>query len=162
MAGYGQVALGQLGSRALSVIADGKPKVKAGGITIDWSIPVAVSGADVTLNDGTVIPIGFKYQRYGQVVCRITANGKFGPYDPLAADGRQLLVEGDCFFLNRTVLELDPAGDHGGVACYGGLAFKSRLIQSGVGAHSLAAGPTLAELLAAFPELRLVNETPTA
>jgi hypothetical protein len=164
MAGYGQVAIGQLGSRALSVIADGKPKVKAGGITIDWSTVAAVAGADVVLNDGTVIPIGFKFLRYGQVVMRITASGKFGPWDIAAADGRQLLtaVEGDAFFLNRTVLELDPAGDYGGVACYGGLAYKSRLIQSGVAAHTLAAGPTLAELLAMFPELRLVNETPTA
>jgi hypothetical protein len=161
VASFGQVGLGQIGSRTVEVSADGRPLAKPGGISIDWSTVAAVSGADVTLNDGTLIPIGFKYQRYGQTVCRITANGKFGPYDPAAADGRQLLVKGDCFWLNRTVLESDPASDHGGVACYGGLVFLLRLLNTGVGAHTLAGGPTLAELYTAFPLIQPVLETPT-
>jgi hypothetical protein len=36
--------------------------------------------------------------------------------------------------------------------------FLGRIIQSGVVAHTLALGPTLAELIAAFPRLLLVKE----
>jgi hypothetical protein len=43
---------------------------------------------------------------------------------------------------------------------YGGLVFKDRLIQSGVATHTLAAGPTLAEFLVAFPNIAFVAETP--
>jgi hypothetical protein len=39
---------------------------------------------------------------------------------------------------------------------HGGECWIDRVIQSGTGTHSLAAGPTLAELLAAFPSLHPV------
>lgn len=80
-------------------------------------------------------------------------SNKFGPYDPAQTDGRQLLNRGDCFILNRTVLEKEymsmyPQG--GGIT--GGLLFKKRVLMT-TGTHSLAAGPTVAEVEAAFPDV---------
>jgi hypothetical protein len=98
------------------------------------------------------VPIGKKCLKVGQLLTKITASGKFGPYDPAAADGRQLFVRGDSFLVNRLVLEDDPTSDHPNVID-GGMVYFDRLIQSGVGAHSLAAGPTRAELEALFPLL---------
>jgi hypothetical protein len=54
------------------VSADGSPLYKVGGVTIDWSSVTAVSGSDVTLPDGSVIKIGQKYLRYGQILTKIT------------------------------------------------------------------------------------------
>lgn len=70
---YGrQGLLGQVGYD-IQLSSDGKPIVKQGGVTLDWTTVTAVSGTDVTLNDGTVVKIGNSYLRYGQVICRITA-----------------------------------------------------------------------------------------
>jgi hypothetical protein len=144
--------------RSIQVSADGKPEFKTAGVTIDWSLVLAVSGSDVTLLDGVVVHVGEKYMRYGQVITRVTASGKFAQYDFAAADGRQLVVNGDCFILNETVRELDVASDHP-PALEGGKVFLNRIIQSGVATHSLALGPNFAELMAAMPRLRLVRET---
>lgn len=57
--------------RPLYVSADGEPEYKTRGVTIDWSTVTAVSGSPVTLLDGTVIPVGSKYLRYGQVITRM-------------------------------------------------------------------------------------------
>jgi hypothetical protein len=157
MSTFGRVSLGTVG-RSVKVTADGNPEMKAAGVTIDWSTVAAVAGADVTLEDGVLVKIGEKFLRFGQVIAKITASGKYGPWDIAAADGRQLLVQGDAFILLETVKENDLHSDHPPVL-YGGLCFKSRIIQSGVAAHTLALGPTLAELLALFPRLALVNET---
>lgn len=88
--------------------------------------------------------------------------GKFGPYDPAATDGRQTLTRGNCFLLNTSVYLNMPFGI--GVtdadnpsAIEGGLVWLDRCLQSGVAAHSLALGPTFAELLAAFPRLRFAE-----
>jgi hypothetical protein len=107
--------------------------------------------------DGVLVQIGEKALRYGQVLTKITASGKYGPYDPAAVDGRQTLTNGEAFILNETAREDDVASDHPAVIA-GGLVFLSRIIQSGGGAASLAAGPTLANLLATFPRLGLVKE----
>lgn len=87
---------------------------------------------------------------------------KYGPYDPAAADGRQTLTRGECFILHRTVIETGVAGgvdpgvtDHPAVFD-GGPTFKGRLIIT-AGAHSLAAGPTVAEFEAAFPRVEYVQ-----
>jgi hypothetical protein len=69
---YGRTVLSNNSVFQTRVSADGSPKYKAGGITIDWSTVTAVSGSDVTLGDGSVIKIGQKYLRYGQVVCKET------------------------------------------------------------------------------------------
>jgi hypothetical protein len=139
--------------------ADGRPEFKHGGVSIDWTTVAAVAGADVTLPDGFTVLIGEKYLRYGQVVTKITASGKYGPYDPAAADGRQTLASGSAFILNETVKENDLHSDHPPVID-GGKVWKARLIQSELAAHTLALGPTLAELLALFPRLSLVVENP--
>jgi hypothetical protein len=87
------------------------------------------------------------------------AGGKYGPYDPAATDGRQTLARGACFILNKTMRELwERSSDHPPVL-YGGLVFRGRLLAT-AGTHSLAAGPTFAELEAAFPRLAYVGESP--
>jgi hypothetical protein len=144
--------------KSIQVSANGLPEMKTAGITLDWSTVAAVVGSDVTWLDGVVVHIGEKGLRYGQVVTKITASGKYGPYDFAAADGRQLVVNGECFILNESVRELDVASDHP-PALEGGKVFLGRIIQSGVATHSLALGPNLAELLAAMPRLRLVKES---
>jgi hypothetical protein len=146
------------------VSADGSPLYKAGGVTIDWTTVVAVAGADVTLPDGDVIRIGQKYLRYGQVITKITASGKFGPYDPGAGDGRQTLARGNAYILDETWLQftaesaaLGAANDQIGGCIEGGLLWVDRVLNSGVGAASLAAGPTLANVEATFPTARWVR-----
>lgn len=54
------------------VSADGSPKYKYGGITIDWANTVVASGSVVNLADGSQIGSGRKYLRYGQVMTKIT------------------------------------------------------------------------------------------
>jgi hypothetical protein len=90
--------------------------------------------------------------------------GYFGPYDPAATDGRQNLNRGDCYVMDETILQystgsaqLSSANDQVGSAIEGGLVFIDRIIQSGTATHTLAAGPTLAELSAAFPDLKFVR-----
>jgi hypothetical protein len=84
--------------------------------------------------------------------------GKFGPFDPAAADGRQTLARSNVGILNRTILQGGVLNgvytvrdtDHSGLLV-GGQLFKARVLHSGVAAASLAAGPTLAALEAALP-----------
>jgi hypothetical protein len=143
--------------RSIQVSADGRPEFKAAGITVDWSTVAAVAGSDVTWLDGVIVHVGEKGLRYGQVMCLITATGLYGPYDPGAADGRQLLVVGSIFIVNESMLENELNSNHPPVFD-GGLVYLNRVLQSGVAAHTLVGGPTLAELLAAFPRLRLVRD----
>lgn len=159
MSSFGREVIQSVG-KSIKLSADGNPEVKQGGVTVDWATVAAVSGSDVTLEDGVVVKVGEKYLRYGQTLNKITASGKYGPYDPAAAgsDGRELAPSnGNSFLVNQTMKELDMKSDHPEVI-YGGLVFKSRLIQSEAATHTLALGPTLAELLAAFPRLQFVTE----
>jgi hypothetical protein len=160
MSTYGRATIGTVGN-SIQLTADGQPEMKVGGVSIDWATVAAVSGSDVTLEDGVTVLIGEKYIRYGQVLCKITASGKYGPWDNAtpATDGRQLLVRGNCFLANQTVKENDHASDHVPVLD-GGRVFKDRILQTGAGAHTLAGGPTLAEFEAAFPRISYVGETP--
>lgn len=81
-----------------------------------------------------------------------TGAGKFGPYDPAAVDGRQLLEQGDTYIVSRTWLEEQGAlSDHPPVY-EGGLMWPRRIIMT-TGSASLAAGPTIATLKAALPRL---------
>lgn len=148
---FGRTVLGTVGS-SVQLIADGNGRHKIGGVTVDWATVAAVSGSDVTVNDGVVVKIGSKYLRYGQVLTKITASGKYGPYDPAASDGRQTLARGDCYLVNRTVVNEDPRSDYPEVID-GGRVWFDRLIQAGTGTASLAAGPTKANLETAFPTL---------
>jgi hypothetical protein len=83
--------------------------------------------------------------------------GYYGPYDPAAVDGRATLTKGEAYIVLETMKQNDPHSDHPPVL-FGGTVFLSRIIQSGTATHTLAAGPTLAELLAVFPELQPVTE----
>lgn len=152
---YGRQVLGSLAG-TLELTADGRPVPKAAGVTIDWTTVAAVAGSDVTLNDGQVIPIGAKYLRYGQVITQITTGGKYGPYDPAAVDGRALLVRGRAFLVNRTALSTEPADEHP-EAIEGGRVYRARIVQSEAATHTLALGPTFAEINATFPTLLYVE-----
>lgn len=109
-----------------------------------------------TLAGGTVTPA---------VTVVGTTGGYYGPYDPAATDGRQTLLRGDCFVLDETVLQYDTATaalgaatDQTGGAIEGGDVYLARIIQSGTAAHTLALGPTRAELDAAFPRFSYVGD----
>jgi hypothetical protein len=163
MTSFGRTVAGATSGVPLQVVADNEDvDWKTGGVTVDWATVAAVSGADVVLNDGITVKIGQKYLRYGQVLCKITASGKYGPYDPNDTLGRQLLVRGNAWVLNQTVLEHSQAGfdilpsAHPAVF-NGARVWKDRLIQSGVVAHTLALGPTLAEFEAVFPDIDYVD-----
>lgn len=255
MTSFGQTTVDTIGA-SVQVSADGSPEMKSGGVSIDWTSVVAISGSDVTYLDGVAVKVGEKALRYGQVVTRITAGeintitlasgssgdtftltvvnsagtsattaaiaydadaaaitaalelltnvgtggvvvtgttpnftatfasslgdvtltgtgtgmtvttavtsaggrtDRYGPYDPAAVDGRAVLANGYTFVVNETVREDEVASDHPPVL-EGGKVFLNRIIQSGIATHTLAAGPTLAELLAVMPRLRLVRD----
>jgi hypothetical protein len=88
--------------------------------------------------------------------------GWFGPYDPAATDGRATIARGDCGLIPRTIvldgtLGLGERDDvHKGLIT-GGTAWEGRVIQSGTATHTLALGPTRAELLAGLPTLVLAK-----
>jgi hypothetical protein len=152
---YGRQILGTIGT-SIQVSADGKPVPKMAGVTIDWATVAAVTGTDVTVGDGLTVKVGEKYLRYGQVLPKITASGKYGPYDPAAADGRQTPVRGQCYVLNRTALANEPADEYPEVI-EGGRVWLARILQAGTGTASLAAGPTRAVLDPLFPDFRYVE-----
>lgn len=157
---YGRATLDRIGS-SIELSADGQPEAKAIGATIAWGTVAAVAGADVTWADGVTVKVGERGLRYGQVLCRITTAGadfgKYGPFDPAAAGtGRDTLRRGECYLLNRSALGNEPLDEYP-EAIEGGRVWRARLIQSGAGPASLAAGPLLADLLAAFPTLKLVG-----
>lgn len=153
---YGRTVLGVIGT-PFQVLATGRGEHKVAGVTLDWTTFAAASGSPIVLYDGWTVPANVQFCKTGQVICRITATGKFGPYDPAASDGRQLLARGDCFIVNRGVMANDPKSDYP-EAIDGGRVWIARVVQSGVATHTLAVGPTLAELLAAFPNIQPVNE----
>lgn len=157
MSTYGREVLTKTG-REVMVLADLQDaQFKVGGITLDWTTITAAVGVS-TLPDQTPVAVGEKVLRFGQVVCEITASGKYGPYDPAAGDGRQTLARGKCFIVNRTVKENgfgasinNAATDHPQVFD-GGTAWKPRLLMT-TGAASLANGPTVANFETAFPRI---------
>jgi hypothetical protein len=249
--------------RPVQVSADGRPLWKAGGVTIDWSL-VTAQVAEATLDDGTVVAIGDKYLRYGQVLGLIgtaevqtveftggptsgsailtlpasgdaaaeiaaaiaynasaqtfqdtlnallrlgtdgvtvsrsgagsagspyiytitfnrdlgdvpqftstntfaggttpsvthgtttagTGNGKYGPVDTTASDGRQTMTRGEAYILNETVVKSELNSDNPAVI-EGGLLWQDRLL---VGVLN---GPTLANFLTAFPAVQLLKD----
>lgn len=157
MSTFGRTTLEQLG-RSIQVSSDGFPEFKTAGVTIDWATVAAVAGSDVTWLDNFVVKVGEKALRYGQVITKITASGKYGPYDPAAVDGRQTLARGSAYVLNESYKEDDTASDHPPGAFDGGHVFLDRILHSGGGAASLAAGPTEANLLTTFPRLILTRD----
>jgi hypothetical protein len=80
-----------------------------------------------------------------------TGNGKYGPIDTTATDGRQTMTRGECFILNETVVKSELGSDHPAVI-EGGSVWAERLLVNGTNQ------PTLANLLTAFPALLLVRD----
>lgn len=256
MSTYGRQSLVATGRPVMVAAGESRDiRWKTGGVTIDWALVVAVSVL-TTLLDDTVVAIGQKFLRFGQILCRVRSTevqtitltsatggtftlagsvaiaynataavvqaaletvfgaglvtvagsaggpytitfddslgnvatlaivdsttgsghaiaaavvnqgggnlGKYGPYDPAATDGRQLLVRGDAFILNQTVLEngIIPGlgggtSDHPAVL-YGGKIWKARVLMT-TGTHTLAAGPTVTECETLFPEASWVQ-----
>jgi len=122
----------------------------------------ASSGYVVLTGDGSGMSGGGSQPAVSVAVTGTGGNvDMYGPYDPAATDGRQTLTMGSAFILDRTVKYTDILSAHP-AAIYGGMAFLARILQSGVATHTLAAGPTLAELQTTFPRLQLVTESPAA
>lgn len=128
--------------RPIMVTFDGRPEWKGGGITIDWGNVTAVSGSPVTFPDDTVVAVGKKGLRFGTVLYRHTD----GTYR--VADNTTTLVRDEVAVLNESLLEDDFKSNHPGVIV-GGKVWKARLKVGG------GTEPTLANLLAALPRLRL-------
>lgn len=125
---------------------------KVGGTTFDWST-VPVLQAPLTLPDGTVVPAGRRFIRYGSFIAEITADGPnkgyYGLYDAAANDGRQNRTRGKIFFVNISVDFEDKQSAH--VAGWdGGKVFKERLRLDVVEAGAM----TTAQFEAAFPGVR--------
>lgn len=66
---FGRQVLETVGG-SIQVSADGKPEMKMGGVTVDWSTISALS-ADTTYEDGVTVLSGEKVLRYGQVLTLI-------------------------------------------------------------------------------------------
>lgn len=125
MPSYGRETLNSVG-RSIQVSADGSPEAKAGGVTVDWTT-IAASGADATFLDEDFVATGEKFIRYGQILCKITASGLYGPYDSGASDGRQTITRGDCYIVNESMHMNSPHSDHPAVID-GGRIWRNRLI----------------------------------
>lgn len=150
---------------ALSTVASISPTVTTTGgpgpTNIVATFPPALGATLMTVVDNTT---GAGHSvTIGNTTPGIATGAKFGPYDSAATDGRQTLTRGECFILNRTWIDnalgfgLGQATSHPAVFDTGRV-WKSRLIQAGAGAASLAAGPTLAAFLTAFPGISFVQE----
>jgi hypothetical protein len=152
MSSYGTRTIATIG-RSIRASADGHERQKAAGITLDWATVTAVTVA-TTLPDGTVVNAGDSYIRYGTVLNKITASGKYGPVDTSASDGRHLVtnaVRGDSFILDETVVMSQGGSDHPKVFD-GGLVFKGRLLIGGTNQ------PTEANIETMFPDITFVND----
>jgi hypothetical protein len=142
---------------ALSTVGTGKATV-AGSAGGPWTVTFDPSLGDVALMTGSAASLtgGTPTLTIATLETGLDS-GLFGPYDPAAVDGRQSLNRGDCFIVNSTMRELDPKSNHPAVFS-GGRVFINRVLNSGVATHTLALGPTLAEVYTAFPRLIPVND----
>lgn len=153
MASFGRQTIGVATGNPILVNADGRTDgYKHAGVTIDWATVTAVTGSDVTLADGKVVMVGDKFLRYGTVLDVITASGKYGPVNTAATDGRQVMERGQSYILDHSVVMSSLGSDHPPVLD-DGLVFWDRIVKDGTNE------PTSANILIAFPDLRLVRET---
>lgn len=71
--------------REVSVIANGPVRYKVGGCVIDWTNIQPAASQTTIPQSGRVIRQGDHYLRFGTVLCRLTATGKFVPFSaPMA------------------------------------------------------------------------------
>lgn len=150
MGSYGKQTLPNTVGHSIQVSADGKPEMKEIGVTIDWDLVDAISGSPATYLDGVIVPVGKKALRYGTVLAKVTATGKFAPYDSSKTNGQEISGVGRTYIVNHTVVQDDPKSDHP-PAMYGGMAWKERIL---MGSGDLI---TEADLLAACPRLQWVS-----
>lgn len=127
--------------RTIQLSADGAPKYKAGGVTVDWTTVPAVSGSAVTYEDGVVVKVGEKAIRYGSVLY-LLSDGRYGLATDTAPSGGY--KRGETYLVNETWLEEDNMSAHPGVID-GGRVFRSRILAGGTGQ------PTLAQIEPALP-----------
>lgn len=150
--GVGVRAYGNKTGAPLRVSADGQPRAIVGGITIDFTdvnIPTGTAVTGTTLADGTYVPPGVKYLRYGSIVFwTVTANKRDKAKVALTATA---LAVGRCAVLNETVVEGEQMDLHAGGAFYGGRVYRQRLNVGGT-------WPTEAAVIAAMPLLELVED----
>jgi hypothetical protein len=146
-----------------AVLGPGQAASSSGGPLNTTPVPVVFGTAMTTMviNNGTLAG--------GTVTVAVTnagaTTGYFGPYDPAASDGRQNLDRGECYILDETVLQYSAGGaafgvsnDQVGSLIEGGDVFIDRVLHSGAATHTLAAGPTLAEITTAFPRVSFVKD----
>jgi hypothetical protein len=107
---------------------------KPGGATLDWAKGASTGDGTTALPDGTIVPNGVKYFRYGTVMAKVTATGKYGAMDTSGSDGRETVtavVRGERFILNRTVLESELGSEIVGSLFDAGIVFKGRVLMGG-------------------------------
>jgi hypothetical protein len=136
--------------RSIQVSADGAPKYKAGGITVNWaSVPacppnggtyygVTVANGQAEFEDGVIVKVGEKALRYGTVMIYdpaldlqpVTDGDPQGAYRPaLTGDMATLGTRSNTFIVNETWLEEDNNSNHIGVMD-GGRMFRARIVKS--------------------------------
>lgn len=163
MGSFGQETYDSIGY-GITVTADGAPKAKAGGVTIDWaSIPAFANDAE--FEGFQKVKSGDKFLRYGTILVKITAAtdttkvGKYTVYGATVAGGTLSEDRGDIFILNESVHESDRASSHPAVID-GGRVFKERLnidsnpeIVYNSGTSAAFGQMAEADFLAAFPQI---------
>jgi hypothetical protein len=147
-----------LGANQIASATGGPLNTTAVTLTFNQYVPIpTVNGA--LLTGGVLTP---------STTTAGTSNGKWGPYDFAATDGRQTVTRGNVVILDETWLA-NPAGssfaglgatDTIGGVIEGGRLWYDRVLQSGVATHSLALGPNLSELEAAMPRVSWVDRKP--
>lgn len=154
---FGRTVLATYG-REVHVTATDDAEYKVGGVTLDWDLINAVSGSAATLDDGTIVPVGYKYIRYGTPLAMVTNTGLYAPADSTANNGLQTWTAGRFFVLDTTVLENTPGQlgrvvdpDHPPVID-GGTVYAARMNVGGAGQ------PTLAQVLAVLPRLKVLED----
>jgi hypothetical protein len=158
---FGRTVIGTVGG-SIQVTSDGRPEMKAGGITVDWATVTAVA-ADTTYEDGVTVLNGEKALRYGQVMClaggaevqTVTISGS-----PTGGTYTLTLPAG-------TDATLNPAQTTGAIAynassdtVAAALNALSRLAPDGVTVSGSAGGPwtiTFARRLGDVPQLTSTN-----
>lgn len=145
-----------LGANQVASASGGPLGTGAVTVTFNNFVPIMTLGPGSALTGGTW---AFAVTTAG------TSNGKYGPYDPGASDGRQTLTRGECYILDETWL-LNPAGGSfaglastdiiGGIFDAGDI-FIDRVLQSGAAGATLALGPTKVNFLAAFPLVKITE-----
>jgi hypothetical protein len=143
---------------ALQDILNALPRFGAGGVGVTkagsvWTVTYNRSSGDVPLPTADITSlVGAGASVTPLQTTAGTGTGKYGPYDNTATDGRQVITEPGRAWLNvRTVKENDLKSECPAVVC-GGQVYRKR-VKATDGVHSLAAGPTWAELMAVMPRL---------